>query len=301
MLSLLNDTPKSTFRALQVGRIALSALVVVVLLVALAGRGALAVRDWRAAAQLTTATAAAGQTALPATDVDLPAVQALGLFGGAVAGTEAGRVPMVAATDLGLTLEGVVVGSNAADSIAIIVSNSRQHGYRVGETLPVGVSVTVSRVEKDHVILSNNGIEQALWLYGDDKEPRVANVVTPRLMPASGSVTLPAGPSAGSNAPQAAEQQIKQAQARLAEIIEVSPAVANGQLIGYSLSPGYRLKDFVQLGFKTNDIVTAVNGIALNDMANLSELYRLMNEAGDVSFSVLRDGQPLSLQMTMAP
>lgn len=300
LLSFVANTRKSAFPAWQAGRIALSALVAAVLLIALVGRVVLAVGDWQATGLATAVTAAGPDASSSATAVDLPAVQALGLFGGAasnVAGTS--RALAVAATDLTLTLEGVVVGSNAADSVAIIVSNGQQHGYRVGETLPVGVSVTVSRIEKDRVILSNNGIEQALWLYADDKAPRAASTAAARSAPVQQAATTPA--NAAANTAQPAEQQIKQAQARLAEIIEVAPAVSNGQLIGFRLAPGYRLKDFVQLGFKTNDVVTAVNGIALNDMDNLPELYRLMNESGDVSFSLLRDDQPLMLQMTMAP
>ena len=83
----------------------------------------------------------------------------------------------------------------------------------------------------------------------------------------------------------------------LAEVIQVSPAVENGALVGYRLVPGARLKEFVQYGFQTNDVVTAVNGIPLNDMANVPQLYSLMNGASEVSFSLMREGKPLTLQI----
>lgn len=276
-------------------------LVALVLAIALLGRVAWGVSEWRQAAAPAEVALAAKAATATANTVDLAAVQRLGLFGGASAGSNSGDRPAAATTDLALSLEGVVVGSDPADSVAVIVSNGQQQTYHIGDPLPVGVAVTVARIEKDHVILSNNGIDQTLWLYEEGKAPRVATVVR------SGRAATAERPSAAAGAKElepgakTAEQQIKQASARLAEIIEVSPAVSNGQLIGYSLAPGFRLKDFVQLGFKTNDVITAVNGIALNDMGNLPELYRLMNETGDVSFSLLRDGEPLTLQMTMAP
>lgn len=299
VLSHVKKLRQSAVLTGSAGRMALPVVVTLVLAVALVMRLAMVVRDWGQPVNLVSPAEPAKPTANTAT-VDLGAVQALGLFGGGTA--SAGATGQAAATtDLALSLEGVVVGSNPADSVAIIISNGQQQAYHVGDPLPAGVSVTLARIEKDHVILSNNGVDQTLWLYSDDKSPRVVKTTKSTVAATAKASPTSAGATESAPAPQAGPQQIKQATARLAEIIEVSPAVSNGQLVGYLLSPGNRLKDFVQLGFKTNDIVTAVNGIALNDMANLPELYRLMNESGDVSFSLLRDGEPVTLQMTMAP
>jgi general secretion pathway protein C len=285
-------------RPFSAGRVALSAVIALLLLLALGGRLLVAVRDWQPAAP--PSVVASGEQPGPQTvTVNLAAVQALQLFAGSTAADPARQLPVLASTELNLSLEGVVIASDAANSVAVLVSNGQQQSYRVGATLPIGVAVSLVRVAQDHVILDNNGIEQALWLYADNKSKPSAGAGDQRTATASTATATLA--NALNSGPAAAPQQIQKAAARLAEIIEVAPALANGALVGYQLSPGYRLKEFVQLGFKTNDIVTAVNGVALNDMANLSQLYGLMNQAGDVSFSVLRDGQPVTLQMTMAP
>jgi general secretion pathway protein C len=280
------------------GRISLPLVVALVLSAALLVRVLAAVNDWRRSADVSAAaTVQPVQPHAPVTD--LAAVQALGLFG---AGSTAPSAPIIldaaAVSGLDLRLHGVAVAPNAADSVAIIASNGRVDSYRIGATLPVGVAVVLTAVAPDHVVIDNNGSTLALGLYDHARQPAVRGGNTAALPLAANAAGMEVG-AAGTQVQSL--QQRTQAAARLAEIIEVSPAAADGALIGYRLMPGARLKDFVQLGFRDNDIVTAVNGIALTDVANLPELYRLMNEAGDVSFSLLRDGQPLTLQMTLAP
>ncbi len=277
----------------------LSAVLGLTLAAALLVRLALAVMHWpyQTVASPSPQTSTTNQNAQA---VDLAAVQSLKLFAaskGAQAGTAQTKV---ATTDLDLSLDGVVLASQAKDSRALIVSNGQQRSYKSGDTLPVGAAVSLALIAQDHVLIRNNGIEQALWLYDAEHHPKPAKAATNTNGRAAesvaGNVSTPAAPII-----QAAPQQIRKVSARLAEIMEVEPAASNGRLLGYRLSPGLRLKDFVQLGFKTNDIVTTINGIALNDKANLPQLYNLMNKPGDVSFSLLRDGQPLALQMTLAP
>ena len=54
-------------------------------------------------------------------------------------------------------------------------------------------------------------------------------------------------------------------------------------------------KQFEALGFQPNDVVTGVNGIELTDPGKAMELYRVMREANEASFDVLRNGEQLNL------
>jgi general secretion pathway protein C len=216
---------------------------------------------------------------------DLAALQSLSLFDSAAPAAANVASPALN-TSLNLHLEGVILGTNGGDSRAVILSGDRRGSYRSGDTLPAGANVRLDSIARDHVVIDNRGQREVLWLFagGDRSAPATAGVRTPQL-------TLPAGTDA----------RMVRTAARLAEIITVTPEPYNGALLGYRLAPGARLKEFVNLGFEEGDIVTAVNGIALNDVANLPKLYSLMDGASEVSFSLLRKGTPLSLKVTLTP
>lgn len=267
-----------------------SALVALLLI----GRVVTGVRDWQQQSEDLAAPAFVPASATAAMVTDLAAVQNLHLFSGQAANGAVARAAdsaSVATTDLNLSLEGVILSNDPSRSMAIIVSGGKQASYRPGDGLPTGGAVSVREVLADHVILDNNGAAESLWLY-DSNKPVV-----------SGAAVQP-GTDAGAVLGRLRQQAVQNpavAAATLSEILTITPAQQNGQLVGYRLSPGNRLKDFMQLGFRENDVVTAVNGIALSDAGNLPQLYGLMNSAGDVSFSLLREGQPVTLQVTLAP
>lgn len=305
MLTLYRDQAILEDRAY--GRVNLPVLLCLLLSAAVLLRIALAIDDWHHSAEIPPMQALpqASQTA-PA--IDVASVQSLQLFGGnsSPAGMAGSALLPEAAAGSELSLQGVVVANDPHNSIAFLVNNGQQRGWHVGDTLPGPAAVTLVRIEQGQVVLSHNGSEQVLRLYDSNARRKSKAHADPGATsggPGSANHSAAAGAGSGpaTDLLQAAPQQIRKAAARLAEIIEVAPAIANGQLIGYRLTPGARLKDFVQLGFKTSDVLTSVNGIALNNMANLPELYSLMNKPGDVSFSLLRDGKPLNLQMTLAP
>jgi general secretion pathway protein C len=293
---------------LQAGRTTIVVLVAVVLLLAIGARLiAGKVLPGNEGDPVTTVAPPAGNPALQ--EADLVALLALNLFSstGTAATPQAPAAPPATQTVLNLRLEGVMLAANADASVAIIVSNARQGSYRAGASLPVGAEVQLESIHNDHVVINNRGQRETLWLYaGKDAAAPPGN--RPGPLPTGGNGVAAGSTSAVSTNLRTAATNLasadpalsKAAAATLAEILTVSPAQENGRLIGYRLTPGARLKDFVQLGFMTNDVVTSVNGIPLTDMANLPQLYGLLNEATEVSFSLLRAGQPVTLHIALA-
>ena len=200
--------------------------------------------------------------------------------------------PAALNTALNLRLEGVILSGSGENSMAVIVSGEQRDTYRRGDELPTGANVRIDSIARDHVVIDNRGQREVLWLFDGETPTSAAGV---------NSVTSITGAATGLTLPPGTDQRMLNTAARLAEIIRVAPEQANGRLIGYRLTPGARLKEFVQLGFETNDIVTAANGIALNDIANLPKLYGLMDGATEVSFSLLRNGMPMTLNVTLNP
>jgi general secretion pathway protein C len=271
----------------QLGKASLPALVSAVLAVALVLR--LALPLWAAMSPESEAGSASASAGLGSSNAgpDLIALQSLDLFGAAAPLATTESAPAMN-TSLSLRLEGVVIASEAGESLAVIASGGQRGSYRSGDALPAGASIRVDSIARDHVVIDNRGQREIIWLFtGGNSIPAPAGTA----LAGNPQVSLPPGTDA----------RVLKTAARLAEIISVSPEQSNGSLIGYRLAPGARLKDFVNLGFEEGDIVTAVNGIALNDVANLPKLYGLMDGASEVSFSLLRKGTPQSLNVTLAP
>jgi len=85
----------------------------------------------------------------------------------------------------------------------------------------------------------------------------------------------------------------------LAEVLRILPAQEQGQLVGYRVSPGKDKVQFSQLGFKSNDIVTSVNGIVLDEPAKALEIYKLMRTAMEATFTVDRNGTSVEVLVSL--
>lgn len=78
------------------------------------------------------------------------------------------------------------------------------------------------------------------------------------------------------------------------------PVSKNGKLQGYRLRPQKKGRElFKQFGIKRNDIVTQVNGIALNDPVQSMSALRKLSTATSVNLTVMRNGVEIPLQFNI--
>ena len=74
------------------------------------------------------------------------------------------------------------------------------------------------------------------------------------------------------------------------------PYREEGQVKGFkilSIVPG---SPFEALGLQANDIITGVNGEAMNSISRAQELYSAANSAKEVNLEILRNGTPTSFK-----
>ncbi|MDX5333749.1 MAG: type II secretion system protein GspC [Gammaproteobacteria bacterium] len=191
-------------------------------------------------------------------------------------------------TRLDLKLVGVYATGDAS-ALAIIVPGQRQATlYGIGDNLPG--NATLRSVYPDRVILERNGQLETLKLPLETLDNAL-----------------------GTGRPDAAEmtQDNVAAQlaryrndalrnpARLAEAIAAEPVMDNGRLIGYRLTPRQPLPLFEQAGLRPGDVVTEVNGIALNRPEAGIIVLRQLATASTLNVTVLRDGSAQTIQATI--
>lgn len=219
-------------------------------------------------------------------------------------------------TRLALTLTGILATSDEGVGSAIIEARNSQGVYHIGDLLPVGNNVTLARVLPNKVVLDNNGRYESLTLFEAttsftettparlSEEDRVED---PRQKPSTaGGVEDNPAPTVNVTDRQARvlaaqyRQQLYDNPQSLSQVVRVSAVMRDGRLAGYRVAPGSNPGAFKSLGFQSGDIVTAVNGLSLDDPSNTVRLYQTMRDATAASFDVERAGQSLSISVSLS-
>lgn len=223
------------------------------------------------------------EAATPA--VDLTAIVNAHLFGVAAATGDPGDAP---ATSANLTLAGTLAGLNPEQGWAIIgASGQSARVYATGASLPGGTRLLA--VYPDRVILDRNGARESLML--------------PRLTGSAGGAAaaayVPAGAAPQASLADSVRQLMAQDPGAANELLRPQPVFAGGSLRGYRVYPGRNRAQFASLGLQPGDLVTAVNGAALDDPNRGLEILRGIGQGSSVTLSIDRNGQ--QQQLTVDP
>jgi general secretion pathway protein C len=205
-------------------------------------------------------------------------------------------------TRLDLILRGAVSSSDDGLGHAIIEHQKRQAVYRVEDKLPVAGEVILAKVMNGQVVLDNGGTYELLKLFDESEFDQQVGQSAP---PATGSrsnakrTVENRGGTATAKIASNYRNQLYQNPQSLANVVQISAVREGGLLKGYRVRPGRAAEQFTQLGFETGDLVTGVNGIALDNPANTMRLYQVMRTASEAVFELERSGQPMSLAVSL--
>lgn len=196
------------------------------------------------------------------------------------------------ATTLNLELKGVVAASSDSKiSLAIISSNSNEDMYGVGAQLPGGAQI--QSIYPDRVLISFNGRIQSLQL----PKPKGGGdgVVTNNFR----TRTLSPGAIYGRNMPTVRNlNQLRNDLIRhpehLMDIMRAMPVMKNGKLSGYRVYPVGNSNTFAKLGLHPGDVVTAVNGMQLDNPAQSMQILNKLKTSDQVSVTFTRNGQQMT-------
>jgi general secretion pathway protein C len=211
--------------------------------------------------------------------VDLASIVNAHLFGVARISGDPNAAP---ATSANLVLAGTLAGVDPEQGWAIIGADAQAaHVYATGVTLPGGTRLVA--VYPDRVILDRNGVRESLSL--------------PRLSGAAGAAPVayqPVGAQPGSLV-DSVRELLSQNQTAVNDILRPQPVFAGGQLRGYRVYPGRSRGQFAKLGLQPGDLVTAVNGAALDDPNRALETLRGIGAGPAVTLTIDRNGQQQQL------
>ena len=217
--------------------------------------------------------------------IDLAAIVNAHLFGIAAVRGDPSAAP---ATSANLTLAGTLAGTDPSAGWAIIgASGQAARVYATGASLPGGGKLAA--VYPDRVILDRNGSRESLML--------------PRLSGGSAAIPVANAPAAGAPPASLADsvrQLMAQDPAAASELLRPQPVFAGGSLRGYRVYPGRNRGQFARLGLQPGDLVTAVNGAALDDPNRGLETLRGIGQGTAVTLTIDRNGQQQQLSVDPA-
>lgn len=243
---------------------------------------------WRLAGESGQAVGAA--TAAPtgeAARLDLSPILAFAPFGSAVAVAASPQV--VGETDLGLTLLGVTLSSPASKSRAIIGGgdSGRADSYAVGSSITA--NATLAEVTRTHVMLMVDGqLETLSFAKPGGAKPATGKADLRNLIP---SAAAPAASTADGNDPDAVIARYRAAILQNPQSVMDRlglEATGDGYRISDAASPGVR-----QAGFRPGDLVTAVNGQKVGDIAGDQRYFDEVAASGKARVELQRDGQTI--------
>jgi general secretion pathway protein C len=228
--------------------------------------------------QISRSTAAAGSS------VDVQAIASTHIFGEADA-KEVVVVPQeshenLAETRLSLSLKGTIASESEKSSIAIIAdARNDEKIYLIKDTVAPGA--TLHAIYPDRVVLNRGGSLEVLRL--------------PKDFPQGSSTarrdTTTASRTAVSN-PQSIQNVVTQNVTKLADVIRPTPYYVSGQMQGYRVYPGRDRNQFAALGLRPGDLIKDVDGAALTDPQQATQIFQGLGEKDEVSVTVERNGTP---------
>ncbi len=197
-------------------------------------------------------------------------------------------------TKLNLTLNGVLAYNPAQKAMAVISSNGRQEEvYAIGDKI-VG-NTTLQAVYPDRVIIRRSGKDETLRLPDKSAALGVINTQVPE-------TNINQSGSDLDNLPRSAKalrERLLKEPTMLTDLISLRKYKRNGEQLGFRIQPKRSPELLNSFGIQPGDVITSVNGIALNnDRQGFIALGRL-RQAKSVDLIVLRGGAEIPISVSL--
>jgi general secretion pathway protein C len=197
-------------------------------------------------------------------------------------------------TRLKLTLSGVFASDDPANARAIVGDpRGKEQSYAVGDPLPGGAKL--SEIYPDRIILERGSGFETLRL------PREEGVSTgpPRFSHRNATQLNSSTSSSRVEAFTRYRNEIKQNPASFLNYVRATPAKQDGKFIGFTLQEGPQAGAFEELGLSPGDIVTTINGVAIESPADGMKAMQALGNGDSIDVTLLRGGQEVSLSLTL--
>jgi general secretion pathway protein C len=221
--------------------------------------------------------------------VDIQSLVSAHLFGIAKADPSTQDPANAPLSSANLVLAGTIATEDPKRGIAIISDGGPSKVYSVGQNVN---GATLHSVYLEHVILDRGGTLETLLL------PRLLAGDRSRSAPVRKIGADPRTVAAVDNI----RRMVQQDPGLLDQVMRTVPSYDNaaGKLRGFRAYPGRNRAIFNKLGLKPGDLVTAINGQALDDPQHSQEVFNTIQTSDHVTVTLERGGQKQDISLNIA-
>jgi general secretion pathway protein C len=191
----------------------------------------------------------------------------------------------LAAPPADLAAVGIVASKDPAHSVALLRSGGRTRVVGIGENAFGG---RVTAVAADSVTLEFEGRRAILQLSGDSARASAAPAASVAGDPAAHVLTR-----------RDVERRIGEEAPRILAETTLMPAVDAGRVAGFTLTRVPENSLLTEAGLRAGDVLTQINDIPIDSMATLIGLWPKLQGESTLTAVVLRNGQPVSLTVSL--
>ncbi|MDP9012547.1 MAG: type II secretion system protein GspC [Pseudomonadota bacterium] len=219
--------------------------------------------------------------------VDVQSVVSAHLFGVAKVDSSTQDAADAPLSSANLVLTGTIATQDPKHGVAIISDGGPSKVFAVGDNVS---GATLHSVYLDHVVLDRAGVLETLVL------PRQIAASAP--MPVHRPGSDPRTVAAVDNI----RRLVQQDPGILDQVMRTVASYDNaaGKLRGFRAYPGRNRAIFNKLGLKPGDLVTAINGTALDDPQRSQEVFNTIQSSDHVTVTVERGGQKQDITLNIA-
>jgi general secretion pathway protein C len=213
-------------------------------------------------------------------------------------------------TSLNIKLKGVFATDNEKLASAVIEHSGRDAVYKIGEKLPGGSNIILKRVEPFRIVFTRNGNNEYLELeayaldIGEKESKSLGGLRAAGVKPIRGEqkrriLDKRRNTQITKKLQELRGQFQQKGPESFKDLVSVSPVQSRDGLEGYRVSAGKDRKLFSDFGFSRGDIITELNGIALNDPSRIFEVADILGNAQDLSVVIKRGSGEVELQFSL--
>jgi general secretion pathway protein C len=192
-----------------------------------------------------------------------------------------------------LKATGVIVCRDGARSVAVLRSGERTRTVSIGETAFGGRLIAIAA---DGVALEFDGQRVDLRLTPGPAAPAAFTLPPP---------TQTTSRSSESDSPPRAmdrrdvERRLSQEVPRILAETTAVPVLDEGRVAGLALTRVPEGSLLTDAGLRAGDVITEINGTAIDSLATLMALYPRLQSASELRATVLRNGTPVAISVTL--